>query len=401
MKSLFSRFDAAGGGTPRKRGSREAFEAEIARTTEICRRAAAGDMEARVVGIDDDGPAAELQHAVNGMLDVVDAFTREAEASLDHVARGKYFRRILLRGLQGEFRRSAQSINEAVKYMQSRDQRVGQMADDFDASIKEVVDVVASAATQMESAAGGMRAQADGTAERAGAVREAMDSATHNVETVAAASEELAASTQEIGRSVERSSAATAQAVEAAADANRKVEGMNAAANHIGEVIGLIREIADQTNLLALNATIEAARAGEAGKGFAVVANEVKSLANQTATATEEITKQVSEMQGVTRETVTAIKEIGRIIDETQEIATSISSAVEQQNAATQEIARNVQEAAGSARDVTATIGEVSGAARETGQSAGEVLQSAENLTQQAETLRDAVATFLANMREG
>jgi len=177
------------------------------------------------------------------------------------------------------------------------------------------------------------------------------------------------------------------------------VQGLSAAAQKIGDVVKLISDIASQTNLLALNATIEAARAGEAGRGFAVVANEVKSLASQTAKATDEISAQVGAMQGATTEAVAAIEGIGRTIGAINEIASAISTAVEQQGEATREIARNVQEAAQGTGQVSSNIASVNQAAEKTGSAAGQVLSSAEQLSGQATKLRADVDRFLANIR--
>ena len=177
------------------------------------------------------------------------------------------------------------------------------------------------------------------------------------------------------------------------------VQGLSAAAQKIGDVISLISDIASQTNLLALNATIEAARAGEAGRGFAVVASEVKSLASQTAKATEDISAQVIAMQSATIEAVQAIHNSGTTIGSINEIAIVIAAAVEEQRAATQEIARNVQQAAQGTDIVSSNIGGVTDAATETGKAADRVLTSAEELTAQAASLRTKVDSFLINIR--
>ncbi len=374
-------------------------ERMLGEVSAICHRVGAGDMEARVVPISEGGSLGDLCHAVNHMVDVTDAFVRESEASLKHVAEGKFFRRILLRGLLGEFHRSAGSINEAVVYMQGRDGRIRTMADEFENGVKDVVDILASAATEMEATASGMTTNAASVGERSESVRLTAQTATGNVETVAAAAEELAASVEEITRSVGQSNDVTLRAVSVAQNANAEVDGLKKAADHIGDVISLIADIAEQTNLLALNATIEAARAGEAGKGFAVVANEVKSLANQTARATDDITAQVADMQAATDTAVGAIQRISTVIDEVRDIAATIAASVEEQGAATREIARNVQEAASGTREVSETVGDVSESARETGRSAQDVLEAAGELAKQAETLRDDVDRFLTTMR--
>jgi methyl-accepting chemotaxis protein len=273
------------------------------------------------------------------------------------------------------------------------------LADTFEAGIKGVVNSVASQATEMQSAAQAMTHTAEQATQQATAVAASVEQASANVQTVATASEELSASVLEIGRQVEQSSKIASQAVTEADRTNTTVEGLNRTAQRIGEVVQLIETIAGQTNLLALNATIEAARAGDAGKGFAVVASEVKSLAAQTAKATEEIRAQISEIQGATGQTVEAIRTIGTIIRQMSEIATTIASAVEEQGAATREIASNVHQAAQGTGDIATNIEGVSRAAGDTGAAASQVLSSAGELARQSETLRRDVDEFLATVR--
>jgi methyl-accepting chemotaxis protein len=273
------------------------------------------------------------------------------------------------------------------------------LADSFEASIKAVVRSVAGAAVRMRDSAASMSSVSEKATRQSEAVGVAAEQATANVQTVSAATEELSASVAEIGRQVEQSSKIAGDAVEQARANREIVEGLAKAATRIGDVVGLITDIASQTNLLALNATIEAARAGDAGKGFAVVAGEVKNLATQTGRATSEISDQITGVQGATREAVAAIENISATIGEISEISSAIAAAVEQQGAATHEIARNVEQAATGTRTVSTNIIDVSRAASETGKAANEVLNAATDLTAQAEKLTAEVDGFIARVR--
>ena len=279
------------------------------------------------------------------------------------------------------------------------DLKLNALAGTFQSKIGPLVDSVGRQATSLKDTATTMAAAAEETSDQAGMVTTAAEQASVNVQTVAAATEELHSSVAEISRQVGHSTQITRAAVEAAHRSNATVQGLSVAAQKIGDVVKLISDIASQTNLLALNATIEAARAGEAGKGFAVVASEVKSLANQTAKATENIAAQVAAMQAATTEAVQSIEGISSTINTISEIATAIASAVEEQGAATQEIARNVQEASRGTDIVSSSIGSVSRAAGNTGASAVLLLTSANDLGVQAETLRTDVGAFLSNIQ--
>jgi methyl-accepting chemotaxis protein len=288
---------------------------------------------------------------------------------------------------------------EAAQARDLRARHIEELTRDFDANICELLDVVASAATEMQSTAQSMSGIASDTNHRATSVASAAEQASANVQTVASATEELSSSIQEISRQVSQSSAIASRAVTEANRTDGQVQGLAASAQKIGEVVNLISAIAQQTNLLALNATIEAARAGEAGKGFAVVATEVKALATQTAQATEEISQQIASIQVETAEAVSAIQMFGVTVGEVNEIASTIASAVEEQTAATSEIARNVEQASEGTREVTSNIIEVTSSASETGAAATQVTGVAADLSQRAETLKSRVERFLADVR--
>jgi len=270
---------------------------------------------------------------------------------------------------------------------------------DFEGQIGQALEALSQSSDEMRRTSEGMSATSERTNHQVRTVASASEEASSNVQTVASASEELSASIGEISRQVAHAATIAERAVEETRRTDSTVRGLTETAGRIGEVVKLISSIASQTNLLALNATIEAARAGEAGRGFAVVASEVKSLANQTAEATEEISAQIAAVQRVTREAVEAIKGIGGTISEVSEVATGIASAVEQQGAATQEITRNTQEAARRTREVSETVAGVTAGADATGEAAQGVRTAAEDLGAQAGKLRRQVQDFLGKIR--
>ncbi|KST57869.1 chemotaxis protein [Methylobacterium sp. GXS13] len=274
-----------------------------------------------------------------------------------------------------------------------------QMADSFEAAVGGIIGQVSASATELQATAQTMNATAAQTASQSTTVAAAAEEAVANVNTVAAAAEELGSSVQEIGRQVDGSAQLARLAVSEADQTGALVLELNTVVGRIGDVVGLISNIAGQTNLLALNATIEAARAGAAGKGFAVVASEVKTLAEQTAKATQEISGQIAQVRGSTGQAVTAIGGITARIQEISGVATAIAASVEQQQAATQEIVRNVGQAASGTAEVTTNIAGVAGAADETGAAAAQVLSAASALSRQSEHLSDEVRHFLATVR--
>jgi methyl-accepting chemotaxis protein len=272
-------------------------------------------------------------------------------------------------------------------------------ADDFESAVGTIVANVSASAVQLEAAAGTLTRTAETTQSLSSQAAGASEQASSNMQSVASATEELSASVDEIGRQVQESNRIAEAAVQQAEQTDGRIGKLSRAAQEIGDVVKLITAIAEQTNLLALNATIEAARAGEAGRGFAVVASEVKSLASQTAKATDEISSHIAGMQGATQESVAAIKEIGGTIAQISSIASTIASAVEEQGSATQEIARSVQTVAQGTHKAAANILEVNRGAAETGSASGDVLESARTLSSESTRLREELDRFMANIR--
>jgi methyl-accepting chemotaxis protein len=280
-----------------------------------------------------------------------------------------------------------------------RKSAMNRIAGEFEQSVGGIVDGAASAATEMQRSAQSLSAIAKETTRQSTTVAAAAEQTTANVRTVAAAAEELSTSGQEISRQIAQSASIAQSAVAQAERTNAMVEGLLDATQKIGEVMGLIQNIAAQTNLLALNATIEAARAGEAGKGFAVVASEVKALSTQTAKATEEIADQIQAIRDATGATAGAIREIGTTIAQIDEIATTIAAAVEEQGGSTKEIARSVQQAAQGTQGVMQNIAGVTTASGQVGTAAELVLGSAGDLAKQSDRLKQEVESFLATVR--
>jgi methyl-accepting chemotaxis protein len=326
-------------------------------------------------------------------------FAIEVEGMDKHDEIGEMARAVEIFKQSGLERLRLEEQNEEEGQLrEGRQQKVDGLISHFRDTVGEALELVSSDTGKMSNVANTLTTIANNTSSQANEAANSSQSASENVQAVAAAAEELAASIEEISRQVSKTNTIVNDASEAANSTNEKVTALANAAQKIGDVISLIQDIAEQTNLLALNTSIEAARAGEAGKGFAVVASEVKSLANQTATATEEISSQIADIQNSTTDAVSAIEEITRTMSEVNSYTASIASAVEQQGAATAEISQSVAQAASGTKQVVGSMEIVTSAVDETNSSAAQVLEASEGVSSQAEVLRNTIDQFLSEV---
>lgn len=295
-------------------------------------------------------------------------------------------------------RLTAQSEKDR-KAREQRAEKIEALTKNFGDKVGSLVRNLARAAGELRLTAKSMNETADQTNQRSIVVASAAEEASSSVQTVASAAEELASSINEINRQVASSTDIARQATKGAEEANGIVQNLASTAEKIGSIVELISDIAGQTNLLALNATIEAARAGDAGKGFAVVASEVKSLANQTGKATEEIAAQIGQIQQATAGVVSAIHEIGSKIEGIHQVSETIASSIKEQQSATQEIAGTIQQTATGTSEVSENIVGVKQASAQTGAAAMEVLTAADALAEEAGDLSREVESFISNIK--
>jgi methyl-accepting chemotaxis protein len=343
----------------------------ISGMTDAMKTLAQGDVSVTV-------PSTERRDEIGAMAGAVEVFKQNAIAVKKHESD----------------QRDAEGRAQAEKR-----RMMNELASQFEAEVLGVVQSVSSSAEQLQQNASMMSSSAEETSNKSTSVAAAAEQATNNVQTVAAAAEELSRSIQEIAEQVSSAAKISSKAIDQATKALGVVQGLDSNAQRIGQVVSLIGDVSAQTNLLALNATIEAARAGEAGRGFAVVAQEVKQLAAQTSKATEEISSQIVAVQQATAGVVEAISGINESIGSMDTISAAIAAAMEEQGAATGEIARNVAQASTGTQEVSSNIVHVSQVAQETGKASTEILSASEALAEQANVLRGRIGTFIETVR--
>ncbi len=370
----------------------------IRKAADVCEQAAKGNLEPRLLSISGNSDLTRMLHGINNLLDLTDAYVRESGACLDAASKGKFYRKIIVRGMLGAFNKAAGLCNAATSEM-AREHRtlveLEQRRSVLAAELTQVMEAIAQTASAVRSSAGALSEGAQATTHASSSVSSAAHETSSSVQTVASATEELIASFSEVERQAKESEQLARAAVSDATRTSKTMAVLTQVSARIGGIIKLITQIADQTKLLALNAAIEAARSGEAGRGFAVVASEVKNLALRTAEATEQITGEVHQIQSSTTGVGDGIGKIEERVQQMSEIAERIAFSVTEQRQATAEISQSVNRAAGNTESVSRQITAVNETATSTHGHTGDLMQAASALSQQSEQLDKVVRNLL------
>ena len=369
---------------------------EVAYFNQVARAVRSGDLESRIdlTRFASGSASQELAISLNDVFDLSDAFAREVGASLEYVNDGKYFRRIMLGGLQGEFLRYATSVNKAVADMGERTADFKQVATSLAGNMKSMISDAASMSAPVEQMAAAARETQNDCVKTTAAAQ----ATSEQLQSVASATEELSSTILQVSSETSKTTLVVSEASGELGVISKEAHALNDLTVRIENILKMITDIAKKTNLLALNATIEAARAGDAGKGFAVVAGEVKSLAKQTSEATDEITGSIQEIRGAMERTLESIEAVSKTIGDVETLTTEVASAVEEQSAAVTEIATHTSQVSQETDMFASTISELNTTAEQTGTSAASVQDMTERVSAQSSALLDEVNSFLERL---
>ena len=372
---------------PKMNGSKKNIEKAIA----VCNAITKGDFEARITRIDQYGELAPLFNAINNMIDRSDAYIRESSAAMSHVAEKKYFRKILLNGLSGAYKNGTEIINNSIVEMGFRDGESLKLAK----SVDKTIAIAKDKSSEISTATNSSIEKTYTTTSKSFDVANSSSRSAKNINSVAAATEKIVASSNEIATQMGKTAQVANETLERAEKTAAILALLSDATQKISSVVDMVTAIANQTNLLALNATIEAARAGDAGKGFAVVAGEVKSLAGQTSKATEDIIKQVANIQSATNTAVDEINGVKKICTHLNQSSQNIAVAIEDQNIAQEEISGKINLLSNEINNISENITDIVQMSINSYSSSIQVIWSSDDLSEPVNELDKQMNQFM------